>query len=54
MDSKGFLPLSLIASFSRIQAVTTDVDLIKEAITKSKKLEYGDGYKVSQIYFIRS
>ncbi len=30
MDSKGFLPISLIASFHRVQALTTDVNLIKE------------------------
>lgn len=30
MDSKGFLPISLIASFHRVQALTTDINLIKE------------------------
>lgn len=30
MDSKGFLPISLIASFHRVQALTTDISLIKE------------------------
>lgn len=30
MDTKGFLPISLIASFHRVQALTTDINLIKE------------------------
>lgn len=33
MDSKGFLPISLIASFHRVQALTTDINLIKEVNT---------------------
>lgn len=30
MDAKGFLPISLIAGFRRIQALTTDISLIME------------------------
>lgn len=30
MDTQGFLPISLIASFHRVQALTTDVSLIIE------------------------
>lgn len=30
MDDQGFLPISLIASFHRVQALTTDVNLILE------------------------
>lgn len=30
MDAQGFLPISLIASFHRVQALTTDVSLIVE------------------------
>lgn len=35
MDSKGFLPISLIASFHRVQALTTDINLIKEVTLTS-------------------
>lgn len=28
MDSDGFLPITLIASFHRVQALTTDISLI--------------------------
>lgn len=30
MDQEGFLPIGLIASFHRVQALTTDVNLIVE------------------------
>lgn len=30
MDQEGFLPIGLIASFHRVQALTTDVNLIME------------------------
>lgn len=30
MDQQGFLPISLIASFHRVQALTTNVNLILE------------------------
>lgn len=30
MDQEGFLPVGLIASFHRVQALTTDVNLILE------------------------
>lgn len=30
MDAQGYLPLSLIASFHRIQALTQDVGLVLE------------------------
>lgn len=31
MDQEGFLPIGLIGSFHRVQALTTDVNLIIEA-----------------------
>jgi la-related protein 1 len=49
MDAQGFLPITLIASFHRIQALTTDVSLVIEAITESDKLELVDGFKVSYV-----
>ncbi|KAK2576550.1 hypothetical protein KPH14_005225 [Odynerus spinipes] len=46
MDAQGFLPITLIASFHRVQTLTTDVSVVIEAITESDKLELVDGYKV--------
>ncbi|XP_076231642.1 la related protein isoform X2 [Calliopsis andreniformis] len=46
MDAQGFLPITLIASFHRIQTLTTDVSLVIEAIMESDKLELVDGFKV--------
>lgn len=46
MDSQGFLPITLIASFHRVQTLTTDVGLVIEAIMESDKLELIDGFKV--------
>ncbi|XP_017766146.1 PREDICTED: la-related protein 1 isoform X3 [Eufriesea mexicana] len=46
MDAQGFLPITLIASFYRVQTLTTDVGLVIEAIMESDKLELVDGFKV--------
>lgn len=42
MDAQGFLPISLIASFHRVQALTTDVSLIIEALKSSTEVELVD------------
>ncbi|XP_074548143.1 la-related protein 1B isoform X4 [Halichoeres trimaculatus] len=42
MDAQGFLPISLIASFHRVQALTTDINLIIEALKSSKEVELVD------------
>ncbi|KAM3938476.1 la-related protein 1B isoform 2-T3 [Leptodactylus fuscus] len=42
MDSQGFLPLSLIAGFHRVQTLTTDIDLISEAVKNSTEVELLD------------
>lgn len=39
MDAEGYLPVTLIASFHRVQALTNDVGLILDAINSSEKLE---------------
>uniref|UniRef100_A0A3B3ZVY4 HTH La-type RNA-binding domain-containing protein n=1 Tax=Periophthalmus magnuspinnatus TaxID=409849 RepID=A0A3B3ZVY4_9GOBI len=39
MDAQGFLPISLIASFHRVQALTTDINLIMEALKSSTEVE---------------
>lgn len=50
MNVQGYLPLTLIASFQRIQNLTVDIDLVIEAVLESDRLELlelEDGYKVS-------
>uniref|UniRef100_A0A8C7DDC8 La ribonucleoprotein 1, translational regulator n=1 Tax=Oncorhynchus kisutch TaxID=8019 RepID=A0A8C7DDC8_ONCKI len=42
MDQEGFLSLGLIASFHRVQALTTDVSLIIESLKDSKEVEIID------------
>ncbi|XP_050313917.1 la-related protein 1B [Anthonomus grandis grandis] len=46
MDSEGYLPVTLIASFHRIQALTSNIALIVESISSSDKLELSAGFKV--------
>ncbi|KAH8246822.1 hypothetical protein KR032_000850 [Drosophila birchii] len=46
MDPEGYIPVTLIASFHRVLAMTTDVALIVNAIKESDKLELFEGYKV--------
>lgn len=46
MDEEGFLPVTLIASFHRVQALTNDVSLVINAISDSDKLEMQGGFKV--------
>ncbi|CAI9586203.1 unnamed protein product [Staurois parvus] len=42
MDAQGFLPLSLIAGFRRVQSLTTDVSKICEALKDSTEVELVD------------
>uniref|UniRef100_H2ZC76 HTH La-type RNA-binding domain-containing protein n=1 Tax=Ciona savignyi TaxID=51511 RepID=H2ZC76_CIOSA len=42
MDNQGYLPLDFIASFQRVQALTTDIDVIYQAIKDSKIIEVVD------------
>uniref|UniRef100_A0A1Y1KRZ8 La-related protein 1 n=1 Tax=Photinus pyralis TaxID=7054 RepID=A0A1Y1KRZ8_PHOPY len=47
MDSEGYLPITLIASFHRVQALTNNLSLVVEAISASDKLElYSAAFKV--------
>ncbi|KAL1459331.1 hypothetical protein WDU94_011325 [Cyamophila willieti] len=46
MDPEGFLPVTLIASFSRVRSLTTDINRVLIAIQKSDKLELVDNFKV--------
>lgn len=46
MDAEGYLPVTLIASFNRVQGLTNDLTLVVEAINDSDKLELSNGFKV--------
>ncbi|CAH2006249.1 unnamed protein product [Acanthoscelides obtectus] len=46
MDPEGYVPVSLIASFHRVRALTHHVALVVEAISYSDKLELTAGFKV--------
>lgn len=49
MDSEGYLPISLIASFHRVQALTQDVSLVIQALQQSSLLKIKDLVKVCQV-----
>ena len=49
MDQEGYLPISLIASFHRVQALTQDVSLVIQALQQSPLLQLKDGVKVRTI-----
>lgn len=43
MDSQGWVPIPLIASFNRVKRMTTDVNLVRDALTLSSLVEvHGD------------
>ncbi|XP_023719871.1 la-related protein 1 isoform X3 [Cryptotermes secundus] len=42
MDNEGYLPVKLIASFHRVQALSTDLNLVTAAIRDSEMLEMND------------
>lgn len=46
MDSDGFIPVTLIASFHRVRSLTTDINLVICSIKQSEQLELVDGFKV--------
>lgn len=46
MDAEGYLPMSLIASFNRVQGLTQDLPFIIESLNTSKVVEVKDGIKV--------
>lgn len=49
MDKEGFLPITLIASFHRVQALTTDILLVINSIIESDELEMVDSFKVRTV-----
>lgn len=42
MDAQGYLPLSFIAGFKRLQTLTKDIEVIKESIADSTSVEIND------------
>ena len=46
MDSEGWLPAALIASFRRMQTLSTDISTIVQAVSDSDVVEVKDGVKV--------
>ncbi|KAG0225373.1 La ribonucleoprotein domain member 1B [Actinomortierella wolfii] len=39
MDEEGYVPLSLVANFNRVKHLTTDLNVIKDALKASKDIE---------------
>jgi la-related protein 1 len=46
MDPEGYLPITLIASFHRVQALSSDVALVLAAVKESDKLEVYKDFKI--------
>ncbi|KAI0674457.1 hypothetical protein C8Q78DRAFT_989386 [Trametes maxima] len=44
MDSRGWIPIQLIASFNRVRSLTTDAHLVAEVLALSMLVEVHDGY----------
>ncbi|KIJ63735.1 hypothetical protein HYDPIDRAFT_91860 [Hydnomerulius pinastri MD-312] len=39
MDSEGWIPISLLASFKRVRHLTTDLDLVRDVLSMSSVVE---------------
>ncbi|XP_031620917.1 la-related protein 1-like isoform X2 [Contarinia nasturtii] len=46
MDAEGYLPITLIASFHRIQALSSDIQVVLTAVQESDQLEVFKNFKV--------
>lgn len=46
MDAEGYLPITLIASFHRIQALSADIQAVLTAVQESELLEVYKNFKV--------
>ncbi|CAG8691683.1 12670_t:CDS:10, partial [Racocetra persica] len=42
MDSEGYVPVSLLAGFNRVKALTMDIELVREALLNSYIVEVND------------
>ncbi|KAG8280952.1 La ribonucleoprotein domain member 1B [Homalodisca vitripennis] len=50
MDAEGYLPVTLIASFHRVRALTMDINKVLQAIQASKELQLSpDNFKVRTV-----
>lgn len=50
MDAEGYLPVTLIASFHRVRALTIDINKVLQAIQVSKELQLtSDNFKVQHL-----
>ena len=50
MDSEGYVPLSIIATFKRVQALTQDFAFISQAMKESEVVQIVDGIKVRNFF----
>lgn len=50
MDTEGYLPITLIASFHRVQALSSDVALVLQSVKESDKLEVYKDFKIRTKY----
>lgn len=49
MDSRGWIPISLIASFNRVRSLTPDETLVKEVLVLSTVVQvYGDWVRMNK------
>lgn len=46
MDAEGYLPITLIASFPRIKALSSDISMVLSAVQESEQLEMFKNFKV--------
>lgn len=44
MDSRGWVPIPLIASFNRVKRLTQDINLVRDALALSSLVEVKDDY----------
>lgn len=44
MDSRGWIPIPLIASFNRVRTLTTDPQVVTDVLTLSSLVEVRDGH----------
>ena len=44
MDSRGWIPISLLASFNRVRQLTLDPQLVRNVLTMSQVVEMRDDY----------
>ena len=44
MDARGWIPISLIATFNRVVNLTTDVQLVTEVLALSSMVEVRSGH----------